>query len=765
MTDLNTVESTEQFEFEQFDFQRYWFTIKRRWIPAAIVLSIAPVASLAIAFSLKPVYEASGTLVIKPDQSSEIVGLDVQSADPQATSRQNTVYTQITIIKSVPLAQEVIASLDLRDDEGNLMSVKVFLENLQVTNIKRSDSIQISYKSQDSEKAKRIVDKVLEVYLNNNIVANRAETIAAGEFISQQLPKIESEVRKAEAEIRQFQEDNQLIAIEREAQSLVETLEGTDRRLSEAESRLVQAEAKSATLQNQLGMTAEQAIPLAVLSQERGVQDVLQEYQQVQIQLAKQRTVYDEAHPSINTLRRRESSLRELLQQRMIAAIGNRNINISDNNIPGSTLVDLEQKLVSELLQAEIERLSATEQFNLLQQYQLKQRDRANKLPALKEYYGQLERRLSAAQSTYTTLLARQQEIRVTENQNVGNARIISPALVSDNPVFPRKKLFLAAGCIVGAISGLATAFFLDLTDMTLKSVKEIKDLFPFTFLGVFPLYTDKKSKKNFFGSVSHDFSHVKNFDEDMIIFSRDLPHSPISGSYQALKTSIDFLGLGNCKTEKILVTSSAPGEGKSTISANLAAASAYLGKRVLLIDADMRKPTQHLKWEQANHSGLSNVLINEVSSSSVIKEVMPNLHLITSGTIPPNPLNLLSNSNFENLLSTLESEYDFIIIDAPPLASVPDSLLIGKYVDGRLLVARPYHLEYASGKLVKEKIAQANFKIDGLIINGVKIDLDPYTHNYSSYYSYYNHHSQQDSERSGLKAEKSKNKIKAKAS
>ena len=127
MTDLNTVESTEQFEFEQFDFQRYWFTIKRRWIPAAIVLSIAPVASLAIAFSLKPVYEASGTLVIKPDQSSEIVGLDVQSADPQATSRQNTVYTQITIIKSVPLAQEVIASLDLRDDEGNLMSVKVFL--------------------------------------------------------------------------------------------------------------------------------------------------------------------------------------------------------------------------------------------------------------------------------------------------------------------------------------------------------------------------------------------------------------------------------------------------------------------------------------------------------------------------------------------------------------------------------------------------------------------------------------------------------------
>jgi succinoglycan biosynthesis transport protein ExoP len=748
MVDLNLPEQSDQLEFDQFDFQRYWFTIKRRWLPASLAFSVAPVMSLLIAFLLEPTYEGTGTLVIKPDSSSNIVGLSIDT-DPQSLVKGNTIFTEIAVIKSVPVAQEVISSLDLRNKEGEQLKVEEFQESITIRNLPKSDVIELSYVNEDPELAAEVVNKILEVYIENNILINRAETAAAREFIALQLPQLEAEVRTAETALRRFEEENQIVSLDREANSIVEKLSSAESNLSEAEARFSQASARSAVLQSQLGIPLEQVPQLVTLSQSEAVQNTLAEYQEVETELARLLTQYESNHPKVQALARQELALRDLLGKRIEESIGYEDKPLISENSNSIKLADFQVKAFSDLLQSEVDKAAALEEFYSRQRFLDSQESRANALPGLIESYRQLERRLITAQTTYNTLSERQQEIRVAENQNIGNAAILSTALIPEDPIFPRKKLFLATGCLIGAVLGLVTAFGLDLIDLTLKSIKEVRTTFPYPLLGVIPLHSEVKSQDY---DTKNSSRVTYKTQKEIPIFVRDIPRSNLSEVFQILYTSLNFLSTSQSRAKRALVTSSVPGEGKSSISANIAAAAAYLGKRVLLIDSDLRKPTQHKKWGVNNYVGLTNVLIGEVSFNLALKEVMPGLDLLTAGTLPPNPLNLIESENFQSLLEGVAENYDFIIFDTPPLSSVADTLLIFKVVDVKILVARPYHLDYASAKAVKDRLKQINYDMDALIINGVKLDIDPYTYGYSNYYYNYSYSSQVPGELEGVK-------------
>ncbi len=725
---------------EQVDFQKYWFTLKRQWLPASIVFVTIPALALIAALVQEPIYRAKGTILIRPDQSSTLIGLDIQTATPQAIQAQNTINTQISVIKSVPIAQEVISSLNLENEEGSPIKVEEFLRNLIVKDIKRSDSLEVSYESENPETASAIVNKVLDVYIANNISVNRSEAIAAREFINQQLPPVEAAVRQAEQELQQIQEENQVVAPNREAQSLVDALGQTERRFLEAKARLAGSQARLETLKSQLSMPTEQASQLAVLSQTKGVQEVLAHYRDIQKQLAEELTRYDLGHPKINALQREKDALEHLLNERISSIVGDFTTPRSNTDLTTIEFTPLELSLITDILKEEVEQAAIVEQYNSSLEDLDSQRLEAARLPEILKAYGRAERRLEASQSTYQNLLERQQEIRITENQEIGNARIISAALVPEFPFSPNKKLFMAGGLLLGAVSAIATAFILDSLDMRLKTVNELLDILPYPNLGLILNYSENIPKSLEKSKLYKNFPGIKTekYDIDYIIFSRDLPHSSQNMSYDGVRTNIDFLGLGKSQKIKYVITSSVPQEGKSTVSANLAASTAFAGRKVALIDTDLRRPSQHKIWKINNAVGLTNVLIGEVSVSQAASEVMPNLDLITTGKLPPNPVRLLESEHFRSFLNELDKHYDVVIIDTPPVSAASDAIILSRYTDGLILVARPYILDYNNAKLTRDRLKQLKLNPDGIVINGVDAQIDPYAYTYYKGYTYY---------------------------
>jgi capsular exopolysaccharide synthesis family protein len=228
---------------------------------------------------------------------------------------------------------------------------------------------------------------------------------------------------------------------------------------------------------------------------------------------------------------------------------------------------------------------------------------------------------------------------------------------------------------------------------------------------------------------------------------------------YQSLYTNLKFMGVGS-ESKAICISSSIPSEGKSSTASNLAATAAYSGRKVLLIDCDMRKPSLHEIWDLGGRTGLSNVLIGECSFETAVHHgVFESLDVLTAGVRPPNPILLLESSNLSSLIQNAREKYDLIIIDTPPMNSVADALELRGIVDGLLLVVRPHTVDVACLSLTRDLLARASYNVFGLVVNAVRAEVDPESYSYSGYgygYGYGGKQRDLEQERDAVKSEKS---------
>jgi uncharacterized protein involved in exopolysaccharide biosynthesis len=364
------------------------------------------------------------------------------------------------------------------------------LERLEVINIGSSDILQISYKDTDPKRAAAIVNKLIAAYLQNNLFANRGEAVAAREFIEKQLPKTKVNMRQAELALRSFKEENKVVALEEEARSAVEVIADLQRQVNLTQSELADAKAQSAFLTNQLGRDLQQAGAVTSISQSLAVQDLLKEVQQVESQLATEKSRFREDHPTIISLKSRKVDLERLLNQRVKRVVGGKRQQPNEN----LQISKFEQDLTEELAKSEARRLGLASQLAALSDVQATYRQQQNVLPKLEQKQRELEGELEAARSTYAFMLQKFQEMQIAENQNVANARIISFASVPNEPNAPRKIIYLGVGIVLSSLLSLGTALVLEARDQSIKTIDEAKKEFGFTVLGMIPSF--KKSEK-----------------------------------------------------------------------------------------------------------------------------------------------------------------------------------------------------------------------------------------------------------------------------
>jgi polysaccharide biosynthesis transport protein len=699
--------------YPDIDLRKYWLVLRRRWVPAAIALGSISAIAAWLALSQKPVYQTEGKLLIESSRASSLTGLGEGLGQlTPLVSQGSPLDTQAEIIRSAPILEEVIQTLDLRGDDDELLEPEDLAKRLTIRGVRGTDVLVITYKGDNPRQVVLVVNTLIDRYIKANIQSNRSEAVSARDFIAQQLPKTEAAVKQADAEVRRFRENNRVINLEEESKAAVALIAQLEEQMSETRSQLSDAMARSQDLQARVGLDSRQAAIVADLSQLPAVQEVLVELQKAQQELQVERTRYLPGYPSIVNLERKITSLNSLLQQRVQQAGGSADSRVQIGN--------LQQEMIGKLVAAESDRMGLTQRLTTLAQNQAVYRQRASAFPRLDEQQRELERRLTAAQTTYETLLSRLQEVEVAENQNVGNARVVAQARYPQRPVRSRSYLLLLGGGTAGVLLAIATAFLADLVDRSIKTVKQARETFGYTLLGIIPALSKSALQP---GRLDDSTPQVLGF---------DAPNSPAIDSYQMLQGNLKFLS-SDREPKRVVVTSSVAKEGKSEVIANLAMAMAQAGRRILLIDADLRSPSQHHIWNLLNIEGLSNVIVEQIPVERVIQSVAPNLDVLPAGVIPPNPLVLLDSMRMEALVTALAQKYDSILFDAPPLAGTADVAALGQLADGILFVVRPGVVDAASAESAKEFLAQSGQNVLGMVINGVNTKIEPDSYFYYS--------------------------------
>ncbi|MBE9137697.1 GumC family protein [Nodosilinea sp. LEGE 07088] len=457
---METFQDREQLDISPGSYVR---AARNHWLPAALtffaVLAIATLMSLR----LEPTYKASAELLFRISRTPALTGLGEGSEDLDTlVNNQNPLVTETRIISSQPLLEEVIDILSLTNEEGSLLNPNALSQNLTVEVLPGADVVQVSYESRDPEQAAAVVNTVTDVYIQGNFESSLAQATKARELIDQQLPQSEADVQRADEALRRFKEENNVVLLDSQAQSMVALMQDLDQQILTTRAALQEAISRSSQLRSGLSLTPQEAIIVSDLSQATGVQGALLRLQEVQQQLAVDRGFYTDNSPTVENLRNQEDNLSQLLREEVDAIVPSGKTPLSSRHLQVS---NQRQTMIASLIDAEIERLSLDQRLAVLSDAREAYNRQADALPFLEQQQEKLASELLVARQGYESLLQKRQDLRIAENQASGSVVVLEPAVVPQNPLSVRRFLVIAMGVLVGALLATTVIFLLELND------------------------------------------------------------------------------------------------------------------------------------------------------------------------------------------------------------------------------------------------------------------------------------------------------------
>ena len=701
---------------EDIDFLKYWQILKRHRISAAMVFWATVFLAIIVALLSEKEYAADGKLKFtKENTTSALIAESGEKIGKLETlsSTATPVDTEAEVIKSAPVVQEVIESINLTTKKGEQVSYEDFLKSLKVYNIPGTDVLGISYQSTEPKEAETIVNTLIEVYLEKNIAINRNQAQIAREFIIKQLPKTEAELQAAETKLQAFKEQNNIVNLDVETELAANKIGLVDEQIDSAQVKLDKVNSQIEEIEQKLNIDSQEAIALNTINDSPGVQQVLTKLNNVEDHLAEERSRFTENNPRIVELKARKAELEKELQRRVQQSLNLEEVTARKVFQTG----DIQKELAQNLVFYEVQRQSLIKELISLQEIKSASKQRNNVIPKLQLEYRDLLRKTEVAQTAYKNLLQNLQQVQIAENQNVGNAQIVSQAVISQYPVSTSRKLIVAGGIVVGSILYVITAFLLELRDPSFKSSKELRQSLDYKLLAMIP----NLERKNLLG-MNQPLEILPELQ------TTQAPASLVSEAYKMLYTNLEFL-VTEQDIKVITVTSSIPKEGKSTISANLASAIAQLGQKVLLIDGDLHRPRQQSVWNLNENKGLVEVLLGIIPASEAIQSSImnPMLDILPAGKHQTEYLSLLKSPRMRELITQYREQYDLIVIDTPPVLIFADTLTISQNTDGIVLVGRLGVTNPATAKNARELLEQSHQRILGIVVNSVDDELENY--------------------------------------
>ena len=441
------------------------------------------------------------------------------------------------------------------------------------------------------------------------------------------------------------------------------------------------------------------------------------------VQLPKVRGDLDAAEDKLNQYRRQKDSVDLSLKAKSVLE---QIVNV-DNQLNELTFRESE---ISQLYTKEHPTYKALmEKRKTLQDEKSKLNQRVSAMPKTQQEILRLSRDVDSGQAVYMQLLNRQQELSIAKSSAIGNVRIIDTAVTGPKPVKPKKIIILLVGIILGSLVSVGLVLLRVFLRRGLESPEQLEEIGinVYASIPVSETFAKKMVQNNRWRKKSHN--EVEGF------LAIENPADLAIESIRGLRTSLHF-AMMEARNNVLMISGASPNAGKTFVSSNLAAVIAQAGKKVILIDTDMRKGYTHKLFNVTNDNGLSDLLSGKIDSAKAIKTIAPvGFDFISRGIVPPNPAELLMHRRFGELINWASNNYDIVVLDTPPILAVTDAAIIGHYAGTTLLVAR---FEQNTAKEIEvscKRFEQSGVIVKGCILNGV-------VKKASSYYGYgYNHY------------------------
>ncbi len=684
-----------------------------------IITSVIAAVLLGGAYCIlkTPRYEAVADLAINPEGSNSLDMGDLVTTGGLGFDEK--LGTQVRILKSDSLAWAVISELRLDrhpsfaggrsrfifgDGEctkvpdqieqtspncRNLLLEK-FSKSLAVQSIARTQAVEINFRNPDPELARDIVNHLVSDYTQRTFMTRYDDTMKASDWLSGQMAQIKADVEKSEAQLSDLQKETGIFGTDENNNLVLSKLDDLSKELTDAEADRITKEAQYHVAESGNPELIGTISPDSALTVLRGQEADLKN------QLAQATTEYGPNYPAVVQLRSQVAEVDQALQKEIA-------------KIQDSFRADLE---ISTAAETQVKR--AFEQ----------QKQLANSMSGGLDRYGILKREVEAGNDLYEDLMTKLKEAGVVASLKAVTVDPIDLAKLPTRPVEPNKRLVLALSTIFGLGAGIALSFVAESLDHLIWSSEEIPALVSVPLFGVIPhIKPGPQPTKLRPDSDARSFA-----DPAFVVLHR--PKSQGSEAFRALRTSILLASAGG-PPKSILITSTIPGEGKTTICINACCALNQLGRRVLLVDADLRRGKIGEKFAVSESFGLSGALTGSGHWRDAIRSVpnVPNLFVLPSGVSPPNSAELVGSAEMRALITECETEYDNVIIDTAPTLLVTDAVLLAQKVDMVLLVSRVGVTSRAGLRRAAELLHTGAASISGIVVNDTKI--------HDSYYGY----------------------------
>ena len=736
---------------------------RRKWIIASI--AVCELLALAVILFMKPTYESTATIELNKqgsemdlglgDELSSTLGggnealltdLQTETAILEGDSLALAVIEQLNLASKPPFALTGSVSKEEKAEKGlpieqapvtRTRLLKVFSRHLRVVPERGTRLIQVSFECHDQNLSAEVANQLVEAYKSNYRQTHYDAITETSGWLTTQLADLKTNVEQAEKKLTDFEKANGILSFNMAAPAnsfdkeplsngggysnpeihspIIQKLDELNQELTQAEANRIGKEAiyhltQSGDADVVLGLEsnvlAEQSMVLTQGGGLSNLQNLRAQLGLLDVQLAQESNTYGPNNRHLKDLQIQIRSLNEQIAQ--------------------------ELQLITKRALADFQLAKQTED-EIRRQFD-QQQTAASKLNDVAIQFAVLSDEAMSHKLLYEDLYTKLQEANISAGIKATNITVVAPARTESEPIRPKPGIYLALGILIGIFVGLAAAYTADSLDRTVSTPEEVEEITGRPVIGIIPDLI--KSGRSYGAYFRRPLS--KPAEEEgpgtLQVWMLAHPDSVAAEAFRSLRTSI-MLSRAGGGAKTILITSCVPGEGKTTLTSNLAAAFAQHSKKVLIVEADMRRPRMTHVLEVSSEVGLSNVLTATASmEDAIVRGIqLPTLDILPAGPQPPNPSELLGSSAFAELLQKLRAQYDLVLLDSPPALLVADPISIASLADAVVwisragVVTRPY-LNRATGMIDRHQMP-----IIGFVINGVSSNEAGY--GYGSYY------------------------------